>query len=145
MKLRTISLATVTLCAFAAPALAHHSFAMFDADKTVTMNGTVKEFEWNNPHVWMRIMVMDQATGKPLQYAMEMGSVARSTYDGWKRDSVKPGDVVTVSIHPLKDGSRGGMYLSAEFADGHKLGRTGPAVGKPTARLPGQTGGPPLE
>jgi len=59
-----------------------------------------------------RIMVMDQATGKPLQYAMEMGSVARSTYDGWKRDSVKPGDAVTVSIHPLKDGSRGGMYLS---------------------------------
>jgi hypothetical protein len=93
----------------------------------------------------MRIMVMDPATGKTQQYAMEMGSVARSTYDGWKRDTVKPGDAVTVSIHPLKDGSRGGMYLSAELPDGHKLGRTGPAVGKPTARLPGQTGGPPLD
>jgi hypothetical protein len=131
--------------AFAAPAVAHHSFAMFDPDRTVILKGTVKEFEWTNPHVWMRIMVVDQATGKTMQYAMEMGSVARSTYDGWKRDTVKPGDAVTVSIHPLKDGSRGGMYLSAEFADGHKLGRTGPAVGKPTARLPGQTGGPPLE
>src|SRR4051794_14724406 len=86
--------------AFTAPAIAHHSFAMFDQEKTITLKGTVKEFEWNNPHVWMRITVMDQATGKPLQYAMEMGSVARSTYDGWKRDTVKPGDAVTVNIHP---------------------------------------------
>ena len=64
---------------------------------------------------------------------------------GMTPDTVKPGDKVTVTYHPLKDGSRGGMYLSAELADGHKFGRTGPAVGKPTARLPGQTGGPPLE
>ncbi len=145
MNRKILAVSILVSAAFAAPAAAHHSFAMFDQEKTITLKGTVKEFEWNNPHVWMRIMVVDQATGKPLQYAMEMGSVARSTYDGWKRDSVKPGDAVTVSIHPLKDGSRGGMYLSAELADGHKFGRTGPAVGLPTARLPGQTGGPPLE
>jgi hypothetical protein len=126
-----LSQPSLSLCRFA-----HHSFAMFDQEKTVTLRGTVKEFEWTSPHTWLRVMVVDQATGKPLQYAMEMGSVARSTYDGWKRDSVKPGDTVTVSIHPLKDGSRGGMYLSAELADGHKFGRTGPAVGLPTARLP---------
>ena len=145
MNGKTFGAAAIAGALFAVPAFAHHSFAMFDQEKTITLKGTVKEFEWNNPHVWMRIMVMDQATGKPMQYAMEMGSVARSTYDGWKRDSVKPGDAVTVSIHPLKDGSRGGMYLSAELADGHKFGRTGPAVGLPTARLPGQTGGPPVE
>jgi quinoprotein glucose dehydrogenase len=113
-----------------------------DPDKSITLKGTVKEFEWNNPHVWIRIMVVDPTTGKPVQYALEMGSVARSTYDGWKRDSVKPGDLLTITMHPLKDGSRGGMYLSAELADGHRFGRTGPAVGLPTARLPGQTGGP---
>lgn len=126
------------LLSIAAPAFAHHAFAMFDADRTVVLNGSVKELEWTNPHVWLRLMVADPATGKALQYAVEMGSVARSTYDGWKSDSVKPGDTITVSMHPNKDGSRGGMYLSAQLPDGRKFGRTGPAVGLPTACLPGQ-------
>ncbi len=144
MNSKAVGLAAVLMCA-AAPAFAHHSFAMFDADKTVTLKGTVKEFSWANPHAWIELMVVDQATGKPVKYSFEMGSVARSTYDGWKKDSVKPGDVITVTMHPLKDGSRGGMYLSAELPGGQKFGRTGPAVGKPTARLPGQVGGPPLD
>ncbi len=123
-----------------APSYAHHSFSMFDPAKTVVLNGTVKELEWTNPHVWLRLTVMDVAAGKPMQYAVEMGSVARSTYDGWKPDTLKPGDTVKVSMHPNKDGSRGGMYLSAELANGRKFGRTGPAVGLPTPRLPGQIG-----
>jgi len=130
----------IALAAVALPALAHHSFAMFDPDKTVVLNGSVKELEWTNPHVWIRLMVLDSATGKVLQYAVEMGSVARSTYDGWKPDTVKPGDTVSVSMHPNKDGSRGGMYLSAKLSDGREFGRTGPAVGRPTPRLPGQVG-----
>src|SRR5579871_6898583 len=124
----------------AAPVFAHHSFAMFDPDKTVVLNGSVRQLEWTNPHVWLRLMVVDAATGKPVQYAVEMGSVARSTYDGWKPDTVKPGDAVSVSMHPNKDGSRGGMYLSAKLANGREFGRTGPAVGRPTPRLPGQIG-----
>lgn len=135
MNWKSLSLTAFAAVAFTAPALAHHSFAMFDPDKTVTLKGTVKEFEWGNPHVWLRIMVLDQATGKPMQYAMEMGSVRRSTYDGWKKDSVKPGDAITVTMHPLKDGSRGGMYLAAELPGGKKFGRTGPAVGAPTPDL----------
>jgi hypothetical protein len=145
MNWKSLSLAAVAAVAFTAPALAHHSFAMFDPDKTVILKGTVKEFEWQNPHVWLEMMVVDQATGKPVKYSLEMGSVARSTYDGWKKDTVRPGDAVTATMHPLKDGSRGGMYLSVELPSGQKFGRTGPAVGKPTARLPGQTGGPPLD
>ena len=133
------------LMGVAAPAAAHHSFAMFDAEKTVTLKGTVREFEWQNPHVWLEMNVVDPATGKPVKYSLEMGSVARSTYDGWKKDTVRPGDPITATMHPLKDGSRGGMYLSVELPTGQKFGRTGPAVGRPTARLPGQTGGPPLE
>jgi hypothetical protein len=133
------------LMGVAAPAAAHHSFAMFDAEKTVTLKGTVREFEWQNPHVWLEMNVIDPATGKPVKYSLEMGSVARSTYDGWKKDTVRPGDPITATMHPLKDGSRGGMYLSVELPTGQKFGRTGPAVGRPTARLPGQTGGPPLE
>jgi uncharacterized protein DUF6152 len=112
---------------------------MFDQGKTIVLKGAVRELEWSNPHVWLTVMVMDQTTGKPVRYALEMGSVARSTYDGWKRDTVKPGDTVTVSMHPNKDGSRGGMYLSIGLPSGRKLGRTGPAVGLPTACLPGQT------
>ena len=137
--------AAAMLTCVAAPAVAHHSFAMFDPEKTVTLKGTVKDFEWQNPHVWLEMNVMDQATGKVVKYSLEMGSVARSTYDGWKKDTVRPGDAITATMHPLKDGSRGGMYLSVETPSGQKFGRTGPAVGKPTARLPGQTGGPPLE
>jgi hypothetical protein len=140
--MRTLAAAAVlggaAFVGIAAPASAHHAFAMFDADRTVVLNGSVKELEWTNPHVWLRLMVADPATGKALQYAVEMGSVARSTYDGWKPDTVKPGDTIIVSMHPNKDGSRGGMYLSAQLADGRKLGRTGPAVGRPTPCLPGQ-------
>ena len=60
-----------------------------------------------------------------------MGSVRRSTLDGWKSDSVKPGDAIVITVHPMKDGSRGGMYLGADLAGGKHFGRTGPAVGLP--------------
>jgi hypothetical protein len=133
MNFKALCLTAIGTAAFAAPALAHHSFAMFDPDKTVTLKGTVKEFEWTNPHSWIRIMVMDP-NGKATQYALEMGSPARSTFDGWKKDSLKPGDVISVTMHPLKDGSRGGMYLSAVLPDGKQMGRTGPAVGLITPR-----------
>jgi len=136
MTFRTIAFSSLAAAALATPAFAHHSFAMFDQEKTVVLKGVVKEFEWTSPHTWLRVTVTDAATGKPLQYAVEMGSPARSTYDGWKKDSVKPGDPITVTIHPLKDGARGGMYLAAELPGGKKLGRTGPAVGLPTERLP---------
>jgi len=117
--------------AIAAPVFAHHSFAMFDQDKTVMVKGTVKEFEWVNPHAWIRLMVMDQKTSKQVEYAFEMGSVIRSTKDGWKKDTLRPGDQITVTMHPLKDGSRGGMYIAAQLPNGKTMGRTGPAVGLP--------------
>ena len=125
MNGKLLGFSILAAAAFTAPALAHHSFAMFDPDKSITLKGTVKEFEWNNPHVWIRIMVVDPATGKPVQYALEMGSVARSTYDGWKRDSVKPGDALTITMHPLKDGSRGGQFMSATLPGGKQLGNGG--------------------
>ena len=125
MHLRTIGLAALTAAAFAAPAFAHHSFAMFDADKTVSITGTVKEFEWTNPHAWLRVMVQDQASGKQLQWALEMGSPGQQAGRGWKPDSVKPGDKVTITLHPLKDGSRGGQLLSAVLPTGQQLSNGG--------------------
>ena len=106
---------------FAAPALAHHSFAMFDREKSVTLTGVVKEFEWTNPHVWIHMMVPDQA-GKPVEWSFEMQAIAQDMAGGWRSDSVKPGDKVSIDFHPLKDGTRGGQLMSAVLANGKRLG-----------------------
>lgn len=128
MNFRLISITAMTMLAAAAPASAHHSFAMFDGEKTMTMTGTVKEVEWTNPHSWLRVMVLDKTTGKPAQWAFEMGPPARQLQRGWKPDSLKPGDGVTVHIHPLKDGSRGGQLVDAVLPDGRTVGGAGAPV-----------------
>jgi len=121
MNVKTLSLAAVAVAAFAAPAFAHHSFAMFDAQKTVTLQGTVKEFEWVNPHSWIRFMVNDEKTGKPLLWAIELSSPSRLITMGMRADSVKPGDAVSVTFHPMKDGTRGGQFIQAVLADGKEI------------------------
>ena len=129
MTFKTASLAAIALSAFMAPAMAHHSFAMFDATKTITLQGTVKEFEWTNPHAWMRIVVADASTGQPVDWAFEMGSPGQlGSRFGMKPDSVRPGDKVTIRAHPMKDGTYGGQYLSATLADGHTFGNPGAGV-----------------
>jgi hypothetical protein len=120
MKLKALVLATIGMAALAAPALAHHSFAMFDSTKNVTLDGTVKEFEWTNPHSWIRITVSDNA-GTAREWAIEMNSPAQNAQRGWKSDTLRPGDKVTLVIHPLRDGARGGQFMSAKFADGKVL------------------------
>ena len=75
--------------------------------------------------LWLRVMVDDQTTGKPMQWAVEMGSPAQQAQRGWKPDSVRPGDKVSVTIHPLKDGSRGGQFLSAVLPNGQTLSNPG--------------------
>src|SRR5258708_4979700 len=72
MNLKAVSLTAVAVAAFTTPALAHHSFAMFDAEQTVTLQGTVKEFEWTNPHSWLRIMVRDAKTDQLVLWALEL-------------------------------------------------------------------------
>jgi uncharacterized protein DUF6152 len=118
MTLKTFAPAAALATAIAAPAFAHHSFAMFDAEKIVTATGTVKELEWTNPHSWLRVMVMDQTSGRPLQWAFEMSSPRTMSGLGLTPDIVKPGDTVTVTYHPLKDGSRGGQFMQAKLPNG---------------------------
>ena len=124
MNYKALTIGILFAAASLGSAAAHHSFAMFDADKTVTMKGTVKELEWTNPHSWLRIMVVDQA-GKSVQWGLEMGPPARQIQRGWKPDSLKPGDSVTVNIHPLRDGSRGGQLVTATLPDGRTVGGAG--------------------
>ncbi len=129
MTMKTFSLAALAVAAFAVPALAHHSFAMFDQDKTVTVTGTVKEMEWTNPHSWLRVMLKDPQTGKEVQWGFEMGPPAQQIRRGWEPDSFKPGDPVTLDMHPLKDGSRGGQLVSAILPNGQRVGGAGaPAI-----------------
>ena len=121
MKFRALSLATIAVGIFVVPASAHHSFAMFDATKEVTMSGTVKEFEWTNPHPWRRVTVNDQKTGKPVLWALELSSPARLTTMGMHADTVKAGDVVSVTFHPMKDGTRGGQFMAAKLPNGKNI------------------------
>ena len=121
MNLKFVTLTAIAAAAFAAPAVAHHSFAMFDAEKTVTLQGTVKEFEWVNPHSWLRVMVNDEKTGKPALWLFELSSPTRLVTMGLRADSMKPGDIVTVTFHPMKDGTRAGQFIQAVLADGKKV------------------------
>ena len=95
----------------AAPAFAHHSFAMFDSTKNVTLEGTIKEFQWTNPHSWVQIVAKD-ASGKDVEYSIEGGSPNGLARQGWKRTSLKPGDKAVLVMHPLKDGTAGGSLVT---------------------------------
>ena len=120
MTVKAVDLAG-TMLAMAAPAFAHHSFAMFEREKFLSVTGVVKEYEWTNPHVWIHIMAPDQA-GKQVEWSFEMQSIAQDSRAGWRPDSVKPGDKVSIEYHPLKDGSRGGQLTAAVLANGKRLG-----------------------
>ena len=121
MNLKITGCAAIAMAAFAFQAQAHHSFAMFDQEKNISESGTVKEFEWSNPHAWIHLTTVDATTGRPVDWAFEMGSVSQIAAQGWKSDSIKPGDKITVNGHPLKDGSRGGQYRSVTFPDGRSI------------------------
>ena len=121
MNLKAVSLIAIAVAAFTAPAIAHHSFAMFDDTKTVTLSGTVKEFEWVNPHSWLRVTVNDEKTGKAAVWALELSSPSRLVTMGMHADSVKPGDTVSVTFHPMKDGTRGGQFMQATLPGGKQI------------------------
>jgi hypothetical protein len=118
MTHKALGLAAFATVALAGPAAAHHSFSMFDQTKVVTLKGTVRDFEWANPHTWIRIMVNDES-GKPMLWAIEGSSPARLRTIGLHANSMKPGDIVTVSFNPMKDGTRGGRFVQAVLSDGH--------------------------
>ncbi len=99
------------------PALAHHSGSMFDPTKTVTIEGTVKEFQYTNPHSWLEVVVLG-ADGKTSDWGFESEGPSTLLRAGIKAKSFVPGDKVTVVCHPMKDGRSAGSLVSVTKADG---------------------------
>src|ERR1700722_1243925 len=112
----------------AMPAFAHLSFSMFDAEKKMTLDGTVKEFQWTNPHSWI-LMTVSNAQGQPEQWAIEMGGPAGLARQGWVTKTLTPGMKVQTIIHPLKDGTNGGQFMAITLPDGTKFGNPAGAPG----------------
>jgi hypothetical protein len=98
-------------------ALAHHSFSMFDMKATKTITGTVKQFEWTNPHTWLWIYVANEK-GDMEQWGIEGMSPNFLGRRGWSKNTLKPGDKVTLDIHPLRNGEHGGTFLNVTLPDG---------------------------
>ncbi len=126
--------ATVLLNCGAA-AWAHHSFAMFDLQKPVEVKGTVKEFRFVNPHSWLILSVTGKA-GKAVDFPIETnGAFYLAKRQGWKRDSLKAGDVIVARIHPMRDGAPGGDLIKVTLSNGRELiARAVPAVAPPVEK-----------
>src|SRR5258706_766836 len=116
MKFATLTLAC-SAAIYVVPAVAHHSFAMFDANKTTTLQGTVKAFEWTNPHSWILLNVAN-AQGQPEGWTIEVGAPEGLVRQGWGPKTLTPGMKVAASIHPLRDGTHGGQFLTVKLPDG---------------------------
>jgi hypothetical protein len=117
--MRAVLVCIAALCA-GAPAVAHHSFATFDMEKEVKLSGTVREFQWQNPHVWIYLIVKDGT--KSQVWEIEGSSLLGLKREGWSKDSFKPGDKVSITIHPKRDGSPGGSFIIGVTAEGKTLG-----------------------
>jgi hypothetical protein len=115
----TIGIAGALL--FAGSADAHHSGAMFDQMVTKTLVGTIREFQWTNPHCFIQLVVKDER-GRDVEWSLEMTAPIHLMRLGWRRTSLKPGERITVTIHPLRNGEKGGNVVQALRANGKPIG-----------------------
>ena len=102
------------------PAAAHHSQTMYDGNTEIEIRGVVQEFEWSNPHTWLYVTIEDES-GAPSQWAFESNSTGQLSRVGWTADLINPGDEVTIIMHPLRDGTRGGSIVAVRLPDGTVL------------------------
>jgi len=121
MKIKALAMAAAALAMFTLPASAHHSFAMFDAEKAITIEGTVKEFQWTNPHSWILMNVGQD------QWAIELGAPGGLARQGWVPKTLTPGMKISAVIHPLKDGTHGGQFMAIRMPDGTVKGNANAA------------------
>ena len=103
----------------APPAIAHHSYAMFDQTKVLYQSGTLKELEFVNPHVWVNVLITNDKGTQT--WSFEGGAPTQMVRLGWAKEDFKSGEKVEIGYRPMKDGSRGGQLMSVKFANGQKV------------------------
>jgi Family of unknown function (DUF6152) len=107
--------------ALASPAAAHHAFNMFALDKVVTVSSAVKDYQFKMPHMWLYMVLPAQAGGGTQDWGFECHSPNLVARKGWKINTLKPGEKLTVVMHPMKDGSKAGSVIRVALADGRTL------------------------
>ena len=111
----------VIILVAAVPVFGHHSTALFEPTRTITLKGTVKEFQWLNPHALLWVNVEGENGGAPQLWAVEMTSPGVLTRNGWSKRTFNPGEKVSVEIGPLRDGKPGGLFKKAVLVDTGKV------------------------
>jgi Family of unknown function (DUF6152) len=106
-----------TILLIASATLAHHSFAMFDRSKKLTMVGTVTQFQWTNPHSWIEFDTQKE-DGTTEHWSIECNSPNNLSRQGFHSDTLKPGDKITIMFWPLRSGEKGGLFITLTRADG---------------------------
>ncbi len=114
---RALAIFLALALAASTPALAHHSFGMFDNTREIWLEGSIKEFQWTNPHAWIQVLVTGE-DGKETEWSLEGGSPNILSRNGWKRTVLQPGEKVRILIYPLKSGEPGGSFLEVHKEDG---------------------------
>jgi hypothetical protein len=125
MLFRALIFVSLPLVFLSESAVAHHSGAMFDADKQVTIEGVVKQMQLTNPHSWLQVVATD-ASGNSVEWSFEMAAPTVLIRGGFTKNSLKPGDKVTVVGNPLRDGRPGAGLVSVKTASGEVLPRRAP-------------------
>ncbi|HEX6962349.1 MAG TPA: DUF6152 family protein [Lacipirellula sp.] len=121
---RIAALALVALTALASPAsFAHHSPAVFDRSHEIVVKGVVTAFHWGQPHSWIHMSVAND-TGAVEEWTIEMDPASHLRRRGWNAKTVKPGDQIAVTVHPLRSGEIGGQYVSVELPGGQVMDAT---------------------
>ncbi len=130
-------IAGVLAAGIVSPVAAHHSFAMFDTARPVTLEGVVTSFEWTNPHAYIEVDVPDGKGGQK-HWSIELGSPSILMRAGWKFNTLKKGDKITAVVNPLRTGEPGSLLSRITLADGRVLANGGgsPALGGPAAPQP---------
>ena len=128
------SLMSIAMISMASPSIAHHSFAMFDRSKTLTLQGTVKEVQWANPHTWIQLVVSSDTGADTSEWGIEAGSPNMMVRQGWKSQTLKVGDQVSLQAHPMLDGRKIASLVSVTLPDGRTLG----SGGEPPPQATGQ-------
>jgi hypothetical protein len=127
-NLRGVGLFVVAGLVAASPGLAHHSFAMFDHARTITLRGTVTKFQWTNPHGYLEVDVTEK-DGKVSHFTIELTSINMLQRQGWRSSDIKAGDKVKAIVSPLISGQPGGLLLEVTLPDGRVLDPGVPAGG----------------